>query len=538
MKIKSDVLRTYQTIHTWTGITAGLLLFIGFFAGSLTMFSNAIDDWATPPDYQLQQIRPELHNELLNQVFADYPETVKNVTISYESNSSPIYWYGSGSARGFSLDDKMWHGTLDEYGQLVTELKHVNELSMLVDYLHRSAGIVGELGHDQAGVYILGIAAFLYFIALMSGLIFLLPSLVKSFFALRKEKGANRFWLDSHNLVGIASLPFHIIIAVTVVVFSFHDLFYSGLSQVYGNKPLFGGEDKHHEVRYELEDLPTLNEIHAKVAQYAPGFSILSINLRGLTGEHPSASISIVNDKSFMRGPHNDFLFMNPYTLEIDTSSVTNGNGQQGIWGAVVTTFFGLHFGSYGGELGRWLYFIMGLGGAFLFYSGNLIWLEKRRKKQSTEQSKSSHFMANLTVGVCLGCAIGIAGAFAASKWLMLGDWNINVAYMWVYYALFLTSILTAFKFGAARFSIFGFYGLAALCLMIPITSLIGFIPQTGIWLPTSASDYGVEIGSIGFAIASMLAAKKVKKRVYEGEKNSIWYCSKYTSEQPSASLA
>ncbi|XQF91454.1 PepSY domain-containing protein (plasmid) [Pseudoalteromonas espejiana] len=36
----------------------------------------------------------------------------------------------------------------------------------------------------------------------MSGVIILLPTLVKTFFAIRKRKGPSRFWLDSHNLVG------------------------------------------------------------------------------------------------------------------------------------------------------------------------------------------------------------------------------------------------------------------------------------------------------------------------------------------------
>ncbi|KZN46995.1 PepSY-associated TM helix domain-containing protein [Pseudoalteromonas luteoviolacea] len=539
MKIRSDILRTYQSVHTWTGITAGLLLFIGFFAGALTMFGSAIDDWATPPDYQLQQVATGQHDVLLRQVFAAHPDTLKNVTVSFDEHSSPVYWYGSGSARGFSLNDQMLHASLDAQGQLVSELRHVNELSMLVDYLHRSAGIIGEIGHDQAGVYVLGVAAFLYFIALVSGLIFLLPSLVKSFFALRQEKGANRFWLDSHNLVGIASLPFHIIIAITVVVFSFHDLFYGGLSQVYGDKPLFGGDEHHEEVRYEISALPNLSEIRKQVELYAPGYEVQSINLRGLTSEHPSASVAVLSEESLMRGPHSDFLFMNPFTLEIDTSSVTNGNGQQGVWGSVVTTFFGLHFGSYGGELGRWIYFIMGLGGAFLFYSGNLIWLEKRRKKQLVTQSKSSNFMASLTVGVCLGSVIGIAGAFAVSKWLTLTALNINIAYMWVYYSLFFASMIGAFILGAARFSLLGLYSFALLCSIVPLTSLCGLLlPNIGIWVPSSAADFGIEVCAICFAIASLLAAKRVKQRVYHGEENSIWYCQNLTSKASSAHLA
>ncbi|MBQ4879019.1 PepSY domain-containing protein [Pseudoalteromonas luteoviolacea] len=539
MKIRSDILRTYQSLHTWTGITAGLLLFIGFFSGALTMFSSAINDWATPPEYQLSQVKAGDHDVLLQQVLSSSPEALKGVTISFEEGSSPISWYGHGSARGFSMDDQVWHATLNEQGDMITELRHVNELSMLVDYLHRSAGIMGELGHDQAGVYVLGIAAFLYFIALVSGVIFLLPSLVKSFFALRKEKGANRFWLDSHNLVGIASLPFHIIIAVTVIVFSFHDLFYGGLSQVYGDKPMFGGGEKHEEVRYELKDLPSLDEIKQATLTYAPDYEVKSISLSRLTTEHPSATVMIISDRTLMRGPHNDYVFMNPFTMEINSSSVTTDAGQQGVWGAIVTSFFGLHFGSYGGELGRWLYFVMGLGGAFLFYSGNLIWLEKRRRKQTVEQSRSSHFMANLTIGVTLGCAIGLAGVFASSKWLSLGDWNINIAYMWVYYTLFLSTMVSAFILGAARFSILGLKLFIALCVAVPLNSLVAIvIPSIGIWAPDSIADLGIELGSIGFALAAFYALRRAKKRVYQGEENSIWYCPNINKHQKTVSLA
>ncbi|MCF6442302.1 PepSY domain-containing protein [Pseudoalteromonas luteoviolacea] len=539
MKIRSDILRTYQSLHTWTGITAGLLLFIGFFAGALTMFSSAINDWATPPEYQLPQVKAGEHDVLLQQVLSSSPEALKGVTISFEEGSSPISWYGHGSARGFSMDDQVWHATLNEQGDMITELRHVNELSMLVDYLHRSAGIMGELGHDQAGVYVLGIAAFLYFIALVSGVIFLLPSLVKSFFALRKEKGANRFWLDSHNLVGIASLPFHIIIAVTVIVFSFHDLFYGGLSQVYGDKPMFGGGEKHEEVRYELKDLPSLDEIKQATLTYAPNYEIKSISLSRLTTEHPSATVMIISDRTLMRGPHNDYVFMNPFTMEINSSSVTTDAGQQGVWGAIVTSFFGLHFGSYGGELGRWLYFVMGLGGAFLFYSGNLIWLEKRRKKQTVEQSRSSHFMANLTIGVTLGCAIGIAGVFASSKWLSLGDWNINIAYMWVYYTLFFGTMVSAFILGAARFSLIGLKLFIALCIVVPLNSLVAIIlPSIGIWAPDSIADLGIELGSLGFASVAFYALRRAKIRVYQGEENSIWYCPNISKHQKTVSLA
>src|SRR3546814_7457542 len=73
---------------------------------------------------------------------------------------------------------------------------------------------------------IMGGIALLYAVAIVSGVICLLPSLVKDLFALRFGKNLKRMWLDLHNVLGLFSLPFHIIMALTSVVFAFHDQFY------------------------------------------------------------------------------------------------------------------------------------------------------------------------------------------------------------------------------------------------------------------------------------------------------------------------
>lgn len=89
-----------------------------------------------------------------------------------------------------------------------------------VDVLHRVVGLPVDSDPNR---WFMGIVASLYAIALVSGVIVLLPSLVKDFFALRVGKNLKRMWLDAHNVVGIVSLPFHIVMALSSVVFAFHD---------------------------------------------------------------------------------------------------------------------------------------------------------------------------------------------------------------------------------------------------------------------------------------------------------------------------
>ena len=521
MKIKSDILRTYQNVHTWTGIVAGLFLFIGFFAGSITMFRSAIDDWATPPSYQLPQTDLASIEAALPKVLANYPEAQKELVISFENTQSPFTWNSQGGGRGLRLDDQTVHATVDDKGEIITQDATVNELSSLVDMLHRTGGILGEVaGHHMLGEFIMGFAALLYFIALVSGVIFLLPTLTKSFFALRSAKGANRFWLDSHNLVGIASLPFHIIIAFTAVVFAFHDFFYAGLSQVYGENELFPSDPPNKQV-YALDQLPTLSDYFETAGAYAPGYQVSEIRLSGLSGARANAAISLVNENEVMRGPNTDFIFMHPYTLNIQTSSISSGD--QGVWVNAVSTYFALHFGSYGGNFSRWLYFVMGLAGAFLFYTGNLLWLEKRRQKQG-KQTKSVQFMAKLTIGVCLGSLLGVISCFALTKWLSMTSVNINHAYMWIYYSCLIGALALSFSVGAAKAAISLIKVSIVACLWVPLTSIIAlFIPSFGIWPANGLSQIGIELFALLCAFIYFKAHQKCVKRFNSEEQNSIW---------------
>ncbi|TMP35990.1 PepSY-associated TM helix domain-containing protein [Pseudoalteromonas rubra] len=526
MKVRADILRTYQTLHTWTGITTSLLLFIGFFAGALVMFAPEIDRWATSPEKHMPAIEAGQYDELLQKVLQAYPKAADNVTLHFDKSLSPVSWYEHGNGRGLALDEVKWHGTLNSDGELVTQLVPVNTLSAMLDMLHRTAGIIGEIDHHQAGIFVLGIAAFAYFIALVSGVIFLLPTLVKRFQSLRRDGERKRFWLDGHNLLGIASLPFHIVIAITVTVFAYHDLFYGGLSQLYGDKPLFPRNEPS-KIERNLADLPKVSELVAKVEAHAPGYAVSYIRYGNLTKPIASASVGVVNEQQLMRGALNDYVFINPYTFEIASSSAAHPD--QNIWAKLVSTFFSLHFGSYGGDLGRWAYFLMGLAGAGLFYSGNILWLEKRRNK-GVKQTRSYKVMGALTVGVSLGALMGIATVFASNKWLTLMTESINQAYLFLYYMSFFSVVVSAFVYGPARTAIYGLKLLALLCVMVPVTSFIAaVIPGTDLWTPNSLEAVLVEVVSSLFGLFFWLLSKHIVNRALQNEPGSIWYLKEST---------
>lgn len=534
MKVRGDILRTYQKVHTWTGIIAGLVLFIGFYAGALTMFKPAIENWATPPEQKLHQVSPDKLDELITLSSQDNKHLEKGFKINFTNDQSPLTWFEKGGGRGLQLENREVHATLSDKGELITVTANTNELGALIDHLHRTAGIVGKVGHEDLGVLILGVAAVLYFIALVSGVIFLLPTLAKSFFAVRDNKGASRFWLDSHNLIGVISLPFHIIIAWTVVVFAFHDPFYGGLETIYGDKPLFErGEPS--DIVYSLKDLPSIAEYQLKAKELAPEYTLTGLDFARLTTNSPSLAMEIVSDNKMMRGGYTDIIYMNPYTMAIEFTTVAEPDNY---YGPIVKTFFGLHFGNYAGNFGRWVYFALGMLGAFLFYSGNLLWLEKRRQKQA-QQTRSSKFMASLTIGVCLGSILGVVGAIVLTKWFYLITDKINDYYLATYYVAFFSAIAYSFVRGAAIAAIHLQRLLALVCIAIPVTSVLGYlVPSLNLWTTLNGATKTVDLIAIVFAIVFFKGAQKTKHRAIFGEQNSIWKISTAPKNQAQLSTS
>ena len=353
MKIRSDIIRVYKSLHTWVGITSGLLLFIGFFAGALTMFKQPIDAWVSPPQQKLAQVSPQQLDALVPQVLQTHPDAAHGFTLYLTDEaqvSAPMVWEkhdpqeAGGHHHRLELDADMWHATLDDNNQLVAEQVQPSKLGALIDMLHRTGGFPDE----HTGIYLLGIAGALYFIALISGLIILLPSLVKDFFAVRAGKNRKRFWLDAHNVIGITSLPFHLIIALTVVVFAFHDELYDGLQGVvYQEQPMFqrGGAPGGQKPQPGAEqELAPPSQIIARLKEAAPDFQPTQLMYMGMSGPRPVVRAFLYNPDYLVRGPVTGFMLIDPRSGNIINDNYMPGQGN--VWIETVMHFFALHFGS------------------------------------------------------------------------------------------------------------------------------------------------------------------------------------------------
>ena len=537
MKVRTDILRLAKELHTWVGICAGILLFICFFAGGLSMFQHDLSKWATPPQQSLNTVELHQYNDLVSQVQQRHPEAQKSFQINLNSKEfhyAPIQWQPAQSQvhddHAFDTDQSAMLATLKPDGTLQVEQENLSKLGWLIEQLHETAGIPGMLGHHTLGVYVMGVVSVLYFLALMTGLIILLPTLVKDYFAIRQGKNKKRFWLDAHNVIGITSLPFHILISVTVIVFAFHDLFYDGLGQLVSKgKPLF---ERPAAVQI-VDPVPQLDveKILLQVQQQAQGYEVSSVSFNNL--DQPakaSARVSLYSPDQMLRGDNFDVMFFNPY--QPAPYSTANLNTQSSGLDQLIRSMFSLHFGNYGGDFTRWLYLALGLGGAFLFYSGNILWIESRVKRQKNPnlappaQRKDVQFIANLTIGACLGAVFGIVMSMLIGRWAYVLSpelHSINAWFMYIYYAIFIFSLMFSFVLGAARALPTLLLSIVIVLLLMPLTSAIALLlPEIGLW-SSSSSLWWVDVFAIIFAGLFFRFYRQAQARVQSAEVGSLW---------------
>lgn len=536
MKVRTDILKIAKELHTWVGIGAGILLFICFFAGGLTMFQHELSRWATPPQQRLASVDHTQFNQLVRQAHAAYPESIRNFQINLDSKEyhhAPMMWQTprqSTTETRFDIAQNTMLATLSNDGQLHVQQENRSSLGWLIEQLHETGGIPGMFGHHTVGVYVMGVVALLYFLAILSGLIILLPTLVKDYFAIRKGKNKKRFWLDTHNVVGISSLPFHIIISVTVVVFAFHDVFYDAIGKLaYADRPMF-----ERRAAVQIRDLnPQLDveKILQRLKQQVPEYQVTSI--RFTQADQPqkaNAFAAMYSPDQMLRGDNYDYLMFNPY--QTTAYNTTNLNAFSGGLNKLLNAMFSLHFGNFGGDFTRWIYFVLGIGGAFLFYSGNILWIESRVKRQKNlhtpppVQRKDVCLVASLTVGACLGCVIAIFAGMLLGRWsfvFMPQLSSINHLLIYSYYAIFIFCLLYSFIIGAARALPHLLMAIAVILILIPLTSLCAYLfPSVGLWHSTGAL-WIIDVMALLFAWIFLRFYQQAYARAQHAAAGSLW---------------
>jgi uncharacterized iron-regulated membrane protein len=517
MKFSSQTLRTFTTLHTWVGLVAGFALFVAFYAGALTLFHHDLPLWQTPHAVDTPAASLDDAQRLLDGVLARHPTARAHVGMTFPGADHPqpiAYWQ---DAKGTWL-----YAWLDHYDGSVTPPQ--TGLAELVNELHYSLGL------PVAGTYLMGIVSLLYGVALLSGLVIHLPKLLGDLFALRPGRNLKQMWQDAHNVIGVLSLPFHLMFAVTGALLCLVFLQMAALNPLIFDGKLLQA------VPAAMDTAPVrepsgqpgagtqLRMLHARAIEVARAQGVADFEPAFLKLAHAgdaNATIEITGESGGTLGP------LGAVGLDAASGRLLSSQlpGQRDANHATLSAAYALHFGEFGNGVVVWLYFLLGLGGAFLFYSGNLLWIESRRKRRQVEQGRAQINMARATVGVCIGLCVAVSASFVGAQILeQVAPQAVDHGIRWICFATWAACALWAAlrrPDQAARELLWA----AAVSTALVAVAHGGL---TGYWPWTSAARgywplFWVDAVALALAFGFATLARASLRRARHGDPNSVW---------------
>ncbi|GLQ48796.1 PepSY-associated TM helix domain-containing protein [Dyella flava] len=513
--MKASTHRTFQTVHTWTGLLAGFALFVAFYAGALTVFHDAIAAWQNPPWRSACDANIPV-TVLIDRLVTEHPEAKDDFGIVLPvdpSHAAYAYWQDSQGTR------------FARYSEMAKPSEEANpgDLADFIYALHDSLGI------PMVGLYLMGIVSVLYGLALISGFLIHLPHLLSDLFAMRVGHNLKRLWQDAHNAIGVLSLPFHIIFAVTGSILCLFTLTLAALNTIAFNGKLYGA------FAQAVATAPTLPASNVAATMLPPHVLIAHAKGAAVAGEVSNFEPDYLHYMHY--GDRNAVIEvrgLSQHTLgTYGTVALSAADGkvlathvgtQHTINGITNSAMYGLHFGTFGGNLVRWLYFVLGLAGAFLFYSGNLLWIESRRKRRHADQPKRTRVMARATIGVCMGTCLGISGAFAATLVAAHLDIEAAMPQRITCYGLFFAACLYASLRPIPRAAIELLGAISVLTIAVACTDLLANgTAFTQAHSPQTLAVLGVDLTGLALGLIFATLARAAARRARHGDPNSVW---------------
>jgi len=514
MKVRAQTLRVFTAVHSWVGLVAGFALFVAFYAGAITMFHHDLPVWQSSAVGSAPETIDDAQR-LLDEVLARHGGARTHVGLGFpgeEMAQASVWWLDTAGVWQF--------GTLDTLEG--SPVPPTSSLAELVNALHYSLGI------PVAGAWLMGVVSLLYGLALVTGVVIHLPRLATDLFALRPGHNRKRFWQDAHNVIGVLSLPVHVMFAVTGAMLCLAFVLLPVLNPLVFEGKLMeavpGAMDTAPMVAAAGEPAPmqSLAQWHARSIAIAREHGIAAFEPEYLKLQHGGDANAVVEVTGAAAGG----LGLGSVAFDAGDGSTLGVQlpGSRDANHATLMASYALHFGEFGNRLVLWLYFLLGLAGAFLFYSGNLLWVETRRKRRALEQGRAPVAMARATVGVCIGVCVAISAAFVAAQVAPALGMESAAAERWACFGSWALCGLWAALRPPSRAARELLWTAALVTLAIPVAH--GWASGWPFWKAAAAGHWvlaTVDAMALALSAAFVALARASARRARHGDAHSVW---------------
>ncbi|MEL6243808.1 MAG: PepSY-associated TM helix domain-containing protein [Pseudomonadota bacterium] len=481
-------LRNYD-LHSWTGITLGLIVYVVALTGCFALFDNEIRTWEDPA---LRVPVPAVAEQApMDEVFTTWMEETSGgaelefLRFDYPSTYAP-YYLGMMQIHDENDEHVFEEQRWDARTGAPIAMRGDGLGIWLLDF-HRDFMWPDGLGGRTVGRSLVGIVGIILMLAILSGII-AHTKIREEAYSMRLKRSQRLKWQDSHKVVGIWGLPFYVMIAFTgaflgvVVIVSqlIAAIAFKGDLETLVDAVLGPGKTPTGE-QVQMLTVDELRAFQHPESGEAPAMLIFA-NYGDAAAEidvyyTPDTELTTFEVLA-ISGATGEPITDDPYREITPANRVTNSIAP-------------LHYGTFGGIWLKLLYFVLGLSLAVITALGCMMWIERR--KHGNEGTKSEGFynrLGHLNTGVIMGLPLATMAIFYLDKLYLGAEAGRLAATGWTYFAAWFAGLGYALvrrnDYATTRELLMGS---GALALFIP--ALNGAV--TGDWFISAlASDHTV----------------------------------------------
>lgn len=362
MKLKK---RDFFAIHSWIGIKMSILFFIVCFSGTIAVLSNELD-WLFNPEMRAGP-KKELadRNLIRDNLKKDYPGGVLTYWMKPEAEYLCDIVYVEEKGQRKYVFANPYTGKIQGEAQITVQ-RYFRDL-------HYFLFIPFQVGHFTVLAF-----AFLLLFSLLTALIFY-KKWYRKLFILKTQNGPLVFFRSLHRLVGLWSIPFSILFALTGIWYFIERANVGNIhQQIRFEVPTIDLKEYDQKEWKELTYTVDYDRIIDSAQVHLPGLKVEKIGPPASPGQavyvYGSNHVPLVRSRA-------NRVYVNPISYEV--LAVQNAASiNTSMWLNDIAD--PLHFGYWGGLPAKIIWFIMGLGISSLVLSG--IWIVVKRKARSRKK--------------------------------------------------------------------------------------------------------------------------------------------------------
>lgn len=461
----------YFHTHTISGIIIAAILYVIFFAGTLSFFKDDISAWQKGKSIVAEQ-HPADYNYLLDSLGGKYNLRGRNFDFYVLKQGHGTYVNMSSSqdttiskpkpkgeergrrrGRGGRDDDAAYflHYFADKSQSSYAEGYDMGEFLYRLHFLAQLNQVPMPIRLGTPFGYLLaGIVSFLFIFALITGLLLHWDKIKSNFFLFRPWNKWKTVWTDMHTVLGVIGFPFQLVFAVTGVILIVNFVLISPFSKLLYD----GNQEKLYEdlqysramqVDYTYEPLESHFDVNAFVDEWQQkwnGSPITRLHIRN----YMDKSMEVVVESK--PKPQANFAGSGYAKVQVSNGKVLvskSPNQDTNHIDRIKSLVYHLHFGDFGGRPLRIVFFLLGLTGCVVILSGIMIWLVARDKPNIPLYKRRFNFWAaNVFMAVCLAMLPVTAFTFIMVKCLAHVDQSVIYSvyfYSWLALSIYLVAL-------------------------------------------------------------------------------------------------